>query len=441
MYHPLPGRPVSPFFVITPVSALVDEPVTIQLFHLPPAQPVTIRATTSDDHDRVWSSSARFQSDALGSLDLGLTAPLDGSYAGADAMGLFWSMLPLTPSSTTGPYPFAKISSEPLEIIFTAEVAGDVLAVARAVRLFCSPDVVRIPVHADGVVGTFFVPSGPGPYPAVICLSGSSGSIKENDAALLASHGYCTLALAYFGSEFLPSGLVEIPLEYFLTAIRWLQSSPFVTPEHIAIMGISKGAEAALLLAATFPALTSVIAYAPSSVVWEGLPATEADVDKSSWSLRGSPLPFLPYNISVTVQQVIDAQKQADLPVSYRPLYLTSLTDQAGVERATIPVEQIQGPILLISGRDDQMWPSNLSCDLLTQRLAAHAFPHPYQHLSYPDAGHKIAFPYLPTTLNQLRHPVSQVICDYGGSPAGMAYACAHSWSAILTFLAQHNSV
>jgi dienelactone hydrolase len=52
----------------------------------------------------------------------------------------------------------------------------------------------------DGLRGAWFLPPGDGPHPAVIVLGGSEGGLPVRSAApLLASHGYATLALAYFG--------------------------------------------------------------------------------------------------------------------------------------------------------------------------------------------------------------------------------------------------
>jgi hypothetical protein len=42
--------------------------------------------------------------------------------------------------------------------------------------------------------------------------------------------------------------------------------------------------------------------------------------------------------------------------VAYAPFYLSQLRDAQAVERATIPVERTRGPILIVSGTDDQMW-------------------------------------------------------------------------------------
>src|SRR5699024_11289262 len=53
-----------------------------------------------------------------------------------------------------------------------------------------------------------------GPLPTIVVLGGSEGGLSESSAALLASHGFNTFALAYFGIEDLPKELVNIPLDY-----------------------------------------------------------------------------------------------------------------------------------------------------------------------------------------------------------------------------------
>lgn len=64
--------------------------------------------------------------------------------------------------------------------------------------------------------------------PAALTLGGSEGGLlfAAQTAALLASHGIVSLALAYFAFERLPPYLVEIPLEYFETALQWSARSP-----------------------------------------------------------------------------------------------------------------------------------------------------------------------------------------------------------------------
>ncbi len=132
---------------------------------------------------------------------------------------------------------------------------------------------MRRTVEEDGLVGTLFSPSTPGPHPAVITLGGAGGGLSEGGAKTLASEGYAALALAYFGVDPLPPELVEIPLEYFERAIAWLQAQPEVDASRLAVVGDSKGAELGLLLGATYPKdIKAVVGYAPSAVVWQGIP-------------------------------------------------------------------------------------------------------------------------------------------------------------------------
>ena len=83
-------------------------------------------------------------------------------------------------------------------------------------------------------------------------------------------------------------------------------------------------------------------------------------------------------------------------PVAYAPFYRSQLRDMRAVERATISVEKIRGPVQLVSGLDDQMWPSSDLADIALRRLETHRRPFPFRHLKYPDAGHMILVPYWP---------------------------------------------
>jgi hypothetical protein len=79
-------------------------------------------------------------------------------------------------------------------------------------------------MRTDGIVDTLFLPQGPGPHPAVMVVSGGGGDIDEFRGAILASHGYASLALGHFAVEGRPPGLVNIPLEYFETATGWIRT-------------------------------------------------------------------------------------------------------------------------------------------------------------------------------------------------------------------------
>jgi dienelactone hydrolase len=67
------------------------------------------------------------------------------------------------------------------------------------------------------------------------------------------------------------------------------------------------------------------------------------------------------------------------------------LQDATAVEHAMIPVERINGPVLLFSGELDEEWPSASMSRMVMERLAGHYHPFSDEHISYSDAGH--AFP------------------------------------------------
>jgi dienelactone hydrolase len=245
-------------------------------------------------------------------------------------------------------------------------------------------------------------------------------------ATVLASRGIPALALAYFCVPPLPPELVNVPLEYFDAALDWLAARPGVDSERLAVMGRLRGGELALLLGATFPRIHAVVALVPSHVMQAGV-ETGGEAGQPSWSLGGAPLPFVP-RASLTTGMVE--------PIANTPLFLAAFEDAAAVERAAIPVERIQGPVLLVSGLDDQMWPSTLMAEQVMARLRAHQHPYPFTHLTYADAGHSAAGqPYLPTTVNSGRHPVRQVVFTQGGTAQATAAAQADAWPRVLRFL------
>lgn len=413
----------------TPSVALVDQPATIRVTGLQPGAPVTLRASMTGYQHHAWAAEATFIADSNGAVDVATAAPKYGDYAGAHAMGLVWSMRPQGVKQPDAVLWGPAGQRVPVELEALAD--GRTLATARLTREFAAPGVKASPVDADGLVGVLYTPATPGPHPAVIVLGGSEGGLypQVNEAALLASHGYVALGLAYFqgyGAKDphlagLPKELVDIPLEYFAKAAAWLRARPGVGARGIAIMGWSKGAEAALLAAAEFPDdFRAVVAIMPSSVTWQGLGAWETP--SSSWTLAGKPLPFVGFRANA-------ADFATGKPVAFLDTYRRALADTAAAQRAAIPVERIAGPVLLISGSDDQVWPSPLMADQVMQRLAAHHRAYPDQSLCYAGAGHAILPPWRPTNAS------AAGIVALGGMPDAYAFADQDAWKHVLAFL------
>ncbi len=422
--------PAEPSIEVNPPKALVDEVVSIRLLGFAPEDRVTIRANMRCSASSFYESWATFVVDETGQVDLSTQQPLTGTYEIIDSMGLFWSMQKHRDIDIE----FSPVGiAEPQIIDFSVEVDGNTVASTQVERVVMAPDVTRISVRENGLVGTLFLPAAEGPLPAVIVLGGSGGGLQESQAAILASHGYAAFALAYFGIENLPDSLIEIPLEYFENAIAWLQEQDKVNLDKLGVMGASRGGELALLLGATFSEIQAVVAYVPSGLVWEGLGTW--GTGRSAWSYHGKPLSFMPLENTPEFQEYVNEQTAYARPVAYTPLFLSSIEDKSVLEEAAIPVENTTGPILLISGQDDQMWPSALFSEMIIERVERFEYSYAYLHLSYDGAGHTIGIPYRPTTVTQFYHPITGEHIAGGGKAVANAFANADSWPKVLDFL------
>jgi hypothetical protein len=95
-------------------------------------------------------------------------------------------------------------------------------------------------------------------------------------------------------------------------------------------------------------------------------------------------------------------------------------------EKAEIPLERTDGPVLLICGDADQVWPSTQLSQVAMDRLGRFERPYRDEFRRYPDAGHGIQPPYLPAT------PGTSY---YGGDLVGNAAANEDSWRCLLSML------
>lgn len=396
---------------------VLGDPIQIRLVGLSAGSRPTLRARLIKSSGEVWMSSAQFLANETGSIDLSKDAPQKGSYAGVDSLGIFWSMdkSKEEANQTTRP------SQQCQRIEFELYLDGKSVAQKSVVRWLVAPGVTRTEITSDGLVATLFLPESTMKNSGIIIVGGSDGGIDwaRRMGGLLASHGYAAFALAYFGMDGLPQQLEEIPLEYFERAAQKFKEQFLVDRSKLAVMGISKGAELALLMGANFSDINTVIAIVPSNVAWQSVYPPDWP-QSSSWSRDGKPLSFVPYGPMETIQRT----------GSLLELYRTGLKNKTAVANSTIQVEQTQGPILLISGKDDHMWPSSTMSEAVMSRLKKAKYAFHYEHLAYDGAGHAIAGPgYEPVTQYAANNWV-------GGSRAGNARAQADSWQKILRFLA-----
>ena len=156
---------------------------------------------------------------------------------------------------------------------------------------------VTIHIQQQELSADIVYPNGTGTHlPAVLVLGGAEGGNRwaRSVAQDLASHGYVAMAEAYFNAPGLPQQLLDIPLERFKAGIDRLARDARVDRNRIAVLGLSKGAEAALLVAGRDRRIKAVVAGSPSDVVWQGIDRKNGAI-ASSWTEKGVPLPFVTF--------------------------------------------------------------------------------------------------------------------------------------------------
>lgn len=287
----------------------------------------------------------------------------------------------------------------------------------------------RTEINDGGVVGVVFEPAG-GSRQFAVMLGGSYGGVPEPPARKLAESGICAFALGYFGAPGLPSGLVEIAIESLERGIEWF-SEHYAGGRAVGLLGFSKGAELALVLAAQLgDRVSKTVAVAPSHAVWHGLKPAGPDPDRrstqSSWSLGGIALPFLACS-PIVMPPISDKGLRTDvffdLP-SYTP---------AEVDAAEIAVERSAGPLLLLSGDDDHQWPAAAMANEIVRRMNDRGRRDDVTNVVYPGAGHM----FLVQEFMPPWWPGPTPVYDFGGSPEADQVAGRQAWQHLVAFLGE----
>lgn len=380
--------------IVAPSEVLHDADLAVRVTGLEPGAAYDVQSDFVTHGGTIWRSLSPLTADAQGVIDL--------------PASFIWSMEKTkeTPSTTS------TLEDDDRSVVTVTVLQQQKKVAEKRITLWKrAPGVLTAEIRGP-VVGTFYAPYGKRALPGLIVLGGSEGGISRDPAALLASHGYAALAVGYFGMASLPEDLDRIPVETIDRAVAWLRAQPSVEPKKIAILGGSKGAELALLAAARNPAIRAVVAIAPSSVVYQSI--TGGKRESSSWTVGGKELPYAPYAAS-------DAFTKSRRLID---LYVPTLA--AAPEAAAIPIEQINGPILLLAGKDDALWPSAAMAEQIEARAKRLHFRHAIVNRSVEGAGHAVArLPNRPTA-DSVR---------LGGTAEGLAAAQRASWRAIVEFL------
>ena len=240
-------------------------------------------------------------------------------------------------------------------------------------------------VAEDGFYGQLYRPEKDSyPNKAALILGGAgvpyAATLMEAEA--FAEMGITSLAVGYFGVKDTPKALMRVPIEYVEKAADRLHSMDVKT---VIAVGISKGAELALVSASLLPQINAVIAFSPSARVNMGIGSGIEWVNASSWTFRREELPYA-YTSASGLRAVWDSIRAREL--TFRSVY--ERANRSAPSDTIIPVEKIQGPILLAAAEHDSLWPSAEACSEMTSRLDAHGFAYPHKQLIYRYATHHL---------------------------------------------------
>ena len=442
------GDPRQPELQVTPASGLIDAPFHVVVQGLVPGTRVKVSASRPDDHGRSWTAVGDYLADPDGRIDVDVAPSLGGSYEGVSPHGLWCAALPVEPERLDaylaelpkhpelGTAPHLDASAL-YTVELTAGVNGALVAHATATRTYAA-GITPEEVAAPGVRGRFFpAASGTTPGIPVLVLAGSGGGLPDTQAALLASHGHPALAQGIFAYKDLPPTLRDIPLESFRSGARWLEQR---TGAHrVAVMGTSRGSEAAGLAASYFPEdFAAAVVYVPSHLSNGAIDASVHNAG-SAWTYQGKPLPW---DQGETDSNNADESVHASTPPGFiaTPYYLKTWSDPHIAATLGIPFERMRGPVLAIGGGADEMWPSFIGAEQIRRRLAAHGKGDQAEVHIYPGAGHMVSRVGTGGPLSPfVYHPVAKDFEATGGLPVANCEGSYDAWRTVIEFLAKVN--
>lgn len=232
-------------------------------------------------------------------------------------------------------------------------------------------------IEGDYLNGFHFRPAKKKHRGVVVVYGGSEGSPNYSRAKQLFDAGYEVLSLYFFGQANQKPTLANVPLEQFDEVTAYIDEH-VEDPSPVTVIGASKGAEFAELLAAHGYPVDNVVAYAPAHYSYSGLDFTGGE-DFPSFTDKGEVVEYASFRkASISAAAKVFWNMATGYPVSYRATYESAAANaESGIDLAGF-----DGNVLLFAGDADQMWQSDIAARALAEQsenIEAHV---------YPDAGH-----------------------------------------------------
>jgi uncharacterized protein len=256
------------------------------------------------------------------------------------------------------------------------KIAGLLLLLIASILFYLGWRVPALSAN-HGKMDTHLYLSDSANQPLVVAFGGGSGGndwernyLKDKRDEFLA-RGFAVLAIGYFKTDQSPGSLDRISLNAISdTILHIARRYPQLDTTRIILMGASKGGELVLNLASRFSHFKGVVALSTSHV---SFPALTIGANTSSWQFNNQEVPYVPAPF-----ETLGPALQGDLHRAFSMM----LEDEKAVALAEIEVENINGPVLILSGTQDEQWPATQMSQQIMNRLAKKHFRHNYQHFA-----------------------------------------------------------
>ncbi|MGT2929889.1 acyl-CoA thioesterase/BAAT N-terminal domain-containing protein [Streptococcus dentasini] len=374
-------------------TALADSAFDIIISGLKPSSPYRLEMTLLNYYNinapmnlsrRIpWRASGLYDSDQQGCIRLSQAACQSGSYRGQYPMGLFFNSRPDKIKKTSLPSCLEDISlDERFDVLLEVFEGKRKLGELRFPRYYQLPHIRWQDVSFSQAKARLFYPEKAHNFPAIVVLSGSDGRIEkaQNIAQLLASHGFVTMALSYFGLEGTAPYLDRIDLAVVEEAATYLATRSDVDSSRLGLYGRSKGAEMALCVAAYLPDyFQCLVLNSPSCAVMEGLKSFR-NSGHSSWVYQGKALPYTHFSLKDFIKSRL-----------LRRPFISYCKD------SLIPVDSIKANVLLIGSERDEVWPAADSIKRIEAAWNQHQRPlYHLESLLLKNSGHMLSIAFQP---------------------------------------------
>ncbi|XP_053718293.1 peroxisomal succinyl-coenzyme A thioesterase-like [Synchiropus splendidus] len=419
---PIMHNNLLPILSVRPIRALVDEPFKVLVENLRPGSPVTLHSLHLSEDGDYTEAFGHYVSSEWGTVSVADDFSFGGTYSGKEPMGLLWSQRPV-PGGRRDLRLMKTVATTPMLVhisVYSGHLTGGFqdqvpLASVLTERWYMAPGVKRVSVKEGNILGTLFIPPGPGPFPGLLDMWGGGGGLIEYRAALLASHGYVSFALPYVSPD---QGPVDERL--FESVFNMIKTHPQVIPDKVGLFGLSLGAIITLYLA-----MESKVVRPACCVCISGTHSFIRDKDSAQ---------------SISLDTLGDYSKVRVDENNHSIWHDITLPISTDFSRK-LDMSKINCPLMLVSGTDDQNVASVEAAEDMAQMIHAAGKDHLLTKLVYPGAGHVIQPPFAPhcrfSWIMDVKKGQKYTLL-WGGQTKPHSDAQEDSWKKILAFLQMH---